>query len=620
MRRRTTSLAGLLLAGAALVVSAGSLVAREPAALRFAAFDDQAKALVARMTLEEKIGQMTQPELSHLGDLTDIAKYCVGSVLSGGDSDPQAGNSPAAWRDAYNRCQKEALKSRLRIPLLYGIDAVHGHNNVEGAVVFPHNVGLGCTRDPELVEQIAQVTAREVRATGINWTFAPCVAVPQDVRWGRTYEGFSEDTQLTASLGAAAVRGLQGRDLRDPQSVLACAKHFIADGGTAFGTGVSRKNGLDQGDVRVDEATLRRVHLKPYEAAIAAGVGTIMPSYSSWNGVKCSANKYLLTEVLKGELGFEGFLISDFNAIDQVAADYKEAIALSVNAGMDMVMVPSNYKNFIGGLRELVEEGRVPMSRIDDAVKRILRVKYAMGMFEEGYSPLADERLRDSIGRESHRQLAREAVRKSLVLVKNDDALLPISRNLQRIHVSGSSADDIGRQCGGWTIDWQGASGDVIPGTTILEAVRSAVSADTQVTFSADGTGAEGADLAVVVIGEAPYAEGHGDSFDLALADADVQTVANVKKLGIPMAVILVSGRPLVVSDVLNDSDAFLAAWLPGTEGAGVTDVLFGDVQPTGRLSFTWPKGVNQLPSESGRAVKQGEPLFEFGHGLTYSD
>ena len=326
----------------------------------FSSFNPQAKALLARMTLDEKIGQMTQPEMSELGDLTDIATYFVGSVLSGGNSDPAEGNSLQAWSDAYDRCQQQALKTRLKIPLLYGIDAVHGHNNVTGAVIFPHNIGLGCTRNPELVEKIARITAEEVRATGINWAFAPCIAVPQDIRWGRTYEGFSEDAAIASLLGAAAVRGLQRNNLNDPLAVLACASTLSAMAARRSAA-AKRKTASS---TRATRESMRPpcgdIHLKPYEPAIAAGVGTIMPSFSSWNGVKCSASKYLLTDVLKDELGFEGFLISDYNAIDQVAENYKDAIELSINAGMDMVMVPSNYKIFCKNLRELVDEGRVP--------------------------------------------------------------------------------------------------------------------------------------------------------------------------------------------------------------------------------------------------------------------
>lgn len=589
--------------------------ASKPKAL--SSYDAQVKQLLSQMTLEEKIGQMTQPEQDQLKDFADIEKYFLGSVLSGGNSDPKEGNILQAWTDLYDRCQKHARKTRLGIPILYGIDAVHGHNNVLGAVIFPHNIGLGCTRNPALVEKVARITAKEVRATGINWTFAPCVTVPQDERWGRTYEGFSEDPNLVKVLGEAAVRGFQGPNLRDPLSILACAKHYVGDGGTTFGTGNFKHGGLDQGNTRVDEQTLRRIHLQPYITAIRAGVGSIMPSFSSWNGVKCSGSKRLLTEILKQELGFEGFLISDYNAIDQVTEDYKTAIMISINAGMDMVMVPSKYREFFNYLKELVNEGRVPMSRIDDAVTRILRVKFAMGLMDKDCSGLADRSLHKTFGSDEHRQVAREAVRQSLVLLKNEGKVLPISKQVTHIHVGGKNADDLGNQCGGWTITWQGRSGNVTTGgTTILSAIKNTVSKNTQVTSSNDGTGAAGADIGVVVIGERPYAERRGDSTDLSPPKEDVEAVNNMKKAGIPVVVILISGRPMVINDVLDQADAFIAAWLPGTEGQGVADVLFGDYKPTGKLSFTWPRSMSQIPVNIGD--HNYDPLFKYGYGLTY--
>jgi len=585
----------------------------------FSKFDAQARQWVAKMTLDEKVGQMTQAELSGLKEMSDIETYFIGSILSGGSSDPKEGNSLEAWTNTYDNCQKHALKTRLKIPLLYGIDGVHGHNNVIGAVVFPHNVGLGCTRNPELIKEISRITALEIRATGINWTFAPCITVPQDERWGRTYEGFSEDPKLVSQLGQAAVEGLQGTDLSNPVTVLACAKHYVGDGGTAFGSAQkpNSKSLLDQGDTRIDEATLRRIHLYPYPASIAAGVGSIMPSYNSWNGSKCSGNKYLLTDVLKTELGFDGFLISDYNAIDQITKDYKTAIMISINAGMDMGMVPNTYREYIKCLKELVQEGKIPMSRIDDAVTRILRVKAAMGLLDKHASVLADRTLQQEFGSLKHRQVARQAVRESLVLLKNQGKTLPLSKTAARIHVAGKNADDIGNQCGGWTIDWQGKSGAITTGgTTILAAIRKTVSANTQVTFSKDGTGAEGATLGIVVIGETPYAEMEGDRSDLALDVEDVQAVAEMKKAGIPVVVVLLSGRPMIINNVLEQADAFVAAWLPGTEGQGVADVLFGDYKPTGKLSYTWPRSMDQIPINVGD--KNYDPLFPYGFGLTY--
>ncbi len=603
---RSLRFAGLL----CLAVIAALLIGRRaesagPQPKPLSSFDAQVGPLVAKMTLEEKVGQMTQPDQENIKDLSDVETLMVGSILSGGNSDPKEGNSLQNWTDLYDRLQARTAKTRLKIPILYGIDAVHGHNNVLGAVIFPHNVGLGCTRNPALVEKAARITAEEVRATGIQWTFAPCVAAPQDVRWGRTYEGFSENPQVVEQLGEAAVRGFQGPDLANPLSVLACAKHYLGDGGTTFGTTKDGK-GLDQGDTRVDEATLRRLHLPGYISAIKAGVGSIMPSYSSWNGVKCSASKRLLTEIVKKELGFEGFLISDYNAIDQIDPDYKKSVGISINAGMDMVMVPDHYREFIDDLKALVHEGVVPMSRIDDAVTRILRVKFAMGMMDPGRSQLADRGLQKSFGSPEHRQVARQAVRESLVLLKNANHTLPLSNSAKRIHVGGKSADDLGNQCGGWTIDWQGKSGALTPGgTTVLQAIRKAAGRDTAVTFSKDGTGAAGASFGVVVIGEKPYAEFQGDRGELKLDAEDVEAVNNLKAAGIPLVAVLISGRPMVLGEVFEKADAVVAAWLPGTEGDGIADVLFGAYKPTGKLSHAWPGGGSQ-------------PQFAYGFGLSY--
>src|SRR6185436_7804457 len=398
-------------------------------------YDRVVRQLVSRMSLAEKIGQMTQAEQNALRE-GDLERLFLGSLLCGGSSDPKAGNSLTAWTDMYDGFQRQTLKTRLAIPILFGVDAVHGHNNVLNAVVFPHNIGLGCTRNPALVEKAAQVTAEEVRATGFNWAFAPCIAVPRDERWGRTYEGFGETPELAESLGAAAIRGLQQRDLNDRLAVLACAKHFVGDGGTSMGTGQmnrSQKRLLDQGDTQVSEAELRRIHLPGYRSAIAAGVGSIMVSYSSWNGLKSSASKRLLTEILKQEMGFEGFLISDYNAIAQIDPDFKKSIESSINAGMDMAMEPNDYQRFIGLLTELVNEDRVASSRIDDAVARILRVKFAMGLMDRKRSPLADRRLHKTFGSAEHRRVARDCVRQSLVLLKNEGKILPLAKGIARV-------------------------------------------------------------------------------------------------------------------------------------------------------------------------------------------
>ena len=586
--------------------------------------DARVDALLARMTLDEKIGQMTQGDIGSMKDPADVERYFLGSVLSGGGSDPTTGNGLKDWTDLYDRYQSHALKTRLKIPILYGVDAVHGHSNVVGATVFPHNIGLGCTRNPSLVEKAAEVTALEVRATGIQWTFAPMVSVVRDERWGRTYEGFGESPELSRDLGVAAILGFQGSSPRDPRRVLACAKHFVGDGGTTFGTGPLAKAAgssenwpMDRGDTRVSEADLRRLYLPAYVAAVDAGVGTIMVSYNSWNGAQASASKRLLTEILKGELGFKGFLISDWNAIDAIPGDYKTDVLASVDAGMDMFMVPDKYVEFFQTLKALVNEGKVPMSRIDDAVRRILRVKAGMGLLDDGARVMADRRLHASFGSAEHRKVARDAVRQSLVLLKNERKALPLSKTATRIHVAGRAADDIGIQCGGWTVEWQGKAGAVTTGgTTILKAIRDAVSPGTKVTFSADGSGAEGADVVVAVIGETPYAEMQGDRTDLALDPGDVAAVRALEKAGVPVVVVLVTGRPMILEPVLAGARAIVAAWLPGTEGHGVADVLFGDYKPTGKLSYSWPRSMAQVPINVGDP--RYDPLFPFGFGLTY--
>ncbi|MGA2243998.1 MAG: glycoside hydrolase family 3 N-terminal domain-containing protein [Verrucomicrobiota bacterium] len=565
------------------------------------AADPRVESLLAQMTLDEKIGQMVQPDVHALKESADIQKYFLGSILNGGGGGP-TNNVPQTWLQVVNEYQSWALKTRLQIPLLYGVDAVHGHNNVDGAVIFPHNIGLGAAHNPALVEQAEHITALEVAGTGIRWAFAPCIAVAQNERWGRTYESFGDSPELVSELGAAAVRGFQGRKLSDPASVLACAKHFIGDGGT--------ENGVDQGNDVCDEATLRKLYLPPYQAAIKAGVGSIMVSYSSWNGKKMHANKHLLTDVLKGELGFRGFLVSDWAAIDQISPDYKTDVESSVNAGLDMIMIPygpdhpNNFVEFIGDLKQLVAENKVPLARIDDAVRRILRIKSQLGLFA---NPYTDPALTGAIGNAAHRAVARECVRQSLVQLKNDKHTLPLAKNLKHLAVAGADADDIGVQCGGWTISWQGQSGDTIHGgTTILSAIRNTVSPGTQVNFSRDGSDLAGADAVVVVVGESPYAEMKGDRSDLRLAAGDVALVEKAKSAGVPVVTVLLSGRPLILGNALDASDAFLAAWLPGTEGQGIADVLFGDYRPTGRLPRQWPRSNEGVATAAAAQFPQG--------------
>ncbi len=565
--------------------------------------------LLARMTLEEKVGQMAQVERGYLAKPTEIARYGLGSVLSGGGSAP-ARNTPEAWAEMIDSYQRAALASRLAIPILYGADAVHGNNNLQGAIIFPHNIGIGAANDPELVWEAARVTARESSAVGIRWTFSPVVAVPQDIRWGRTYEGFGSDPVLVSRLGAAAIEGYQGSPLGGPGrerlpswALLATAKHFIADGGTS--------GGVDRGDARIPVSLLRAIHLVPYRAAVGAGVGSVMVSFSSWNGVPDHGNRSLVTGMLKGELGFAGFVVSDWGGVALLPGDSAAQIRTAIDAGIDMVMIPDRYPTFIATVLDLVRRGELSESRIDDAVRRILAAKFRLGLFEH---PFAERSLIPEIGSPAHRAVARRAVRESIVLLKNEGHLLPLSGRFTRIVVAGRKADDIGAQCGGWTISWQGMRGAITEGTSILEGIRRAAGSRATVLFSPDGHDAGFAQVGIVVVGEEPYAEGQGDRTELALSAEDRAAIAAVKDRGIPVIVVLVSGRPLIVTGEISGWDAALAAWLPGSEGEGVADLLLGRFRPTGRLPCPWPRTLSQIPFGTG----EGAPLFPAGYGLSY--
>jgi beta-glucosidase len=566
-----------------------------------AKIEDRVNDLLGRMTLDEKIGQMLQDERgsTNIGSL--VKNLFLGSVLSGGGSTP-SDNSPQGWVNMYNMLQDSAMATRLKIPIIYGIDAVHGHNNAYGAVIFPHNIGMGCTRDTDLVKECARITAQEVRATGLNWTFSPCIAVPRDIRWGRTYEGFGETPELQKMMSFASVKGYQGDSLGVPDHILACAKHFIGDGGTS--------GGHNAGNTQISEALLRAIHLPGYIRAIEAGVGSIMISYNSWNGVHCHGDKYLITDLLKTELGFKGFVVSDWNGINNVSADLKTSVQTSVNAGIDMIMEPSSSGQIITYLKALVNAGSIPQTRIDDAVKRILTVKFKLGLFEHPYANMA---LADSFGCDYHRSVARKAVRESQVLLINKNNLIPLSKT-SKILVAGARANDIGSQCGGWTLTWQGQKGNVIPGTTIIDAIINACGSG-NVISSPDGSTTATPDVAVVVVGEDPYAEGNGDNFSLSLGSDDLNTINNVKSLHIPYVVILLSGRPLMIENVIIDANAFIASWLPGTEAEGIADVLFGDYPFTGTLSHSWPQNISQVPLNYGDSPYN--PLFYYNYGLS---
>ncbi|KAG0599955.1 hypothetical protein M758_12G190900 [Ceratodon purpureus] len=576
--------------------------------------------LLKRLTLDEKLGQMTQIEMT-VANASVIEKYDIGSVLSGGGSIPAPNATAAQWINMTDYFQSGALKTRHGIPEIYGIDAVHGHNNVYGATIFPHNVGLGCTRDPALLKRIGAATALEVRATGIPYVFAPCIAVCRDPRWGRCYESYSEDPDVVKSL-TTIIDGLQGTPpkgwkgpyVQNSRRVAACAKHFVGDGGT--------QGGIDEGNTVVSYEELVNIHMKAYPDAIARGVSTIMASYNSWNGVKMHANKFLLTDVLKGQLGFKGFIISDWQGVDRISEPWGVNITnsteLALNAGIDMIMVPYNYTGFLDVAKQLIAEKKVPMSRIDDAVTRILRVKFEMGLFEK---PYGDKSLKNYIGALSHRSLAREAVRKSLVLLKNGKTgskpLLPLSKGAKKILVVGAHANDIGLQCGGWTITWQGVPGNITKGTTILEGIKKTVNSKTKVVYKANPSKGDaknkGYQYAIIVVGEQPYAEFNGDNKNLTVPDPYPELIKDTCS-HVRCVVVMVSGRPLVVEPFVDHMDAFVAAWLPGTEGNGIADVLFGKYDFQGKLSRTWFKRVDQLPMNVGD--KDYDPLYPFGFGL----
>ena len=559
---------------------------------------DTLEELVSQMTLSEKVGQMTQAERNDIVK-GDITKYALGSVLSGGGSSP-SNNTPEGWVNMVNGFMEESLKTRTGIPLIYGLDAVHGHALLTNAVVFPHNVGLGAIAagNPERGAQAAytagRITAEEMRATGVRWNFAPVLGIAEDVRWGRTYESYSENIDIVTLMGVSAVKGLQ------ENGAAACIKHFLGEGQTA--------DGRNQGNAVLDRAGIERI-LPPYRAAVQAGALTLMPSFSSVNGVKMHESRDLLTGVLSGELGFEGFIISDWDAVRQLSGgSYKAQIANAINAGIDMVMATNgrnSWVQFIRHLESLVNEGTVPMSRIDDAVLRILRVKHKMGLFD---APLA--KSAGTIGSDASRAAAREMAADSLVLLRNENNAIAKLPSHSRILVAGQGANDIGMQCGGWTITWQGSHGPITKGTTILEGIRAAADGKTTVTYAADGktTGkVEGAfDAVIAVIGESPYAETEGDrSGAVTLRQRDRDVLKEVYRYKCPVIVIMVSGRPMAIGDEYLNWDAFVAAWLLGSEGGGVADVLFGNRDFLGRTPYTWRKTVN------------GEILYPFGYGLS---
>jgi beta-glucosidase len=593
--------------------------------------EDRVESILSTMTLEQKIAQMIQPEIRDI-TVEDMRKYGFGSYLNGGGSFPNGNkhSTPSDWiklaEDMYQASVDDSLDGN-SIPTMWGTDAVHGHNNVIGATLFPHNIGLGAANNPDLIERIAAITAKEVMVTGIDWVFAPTVAVVRDDRWGRTYEGYSEDPEIVKTYAASIVKGLQGhadKDFLGDTRVISTVKHFLGDGGTVGGD--------DQGDNTDSEQHLFDIHAQGYIGGLSAGSQSVMASFNSWHGKKNHGSKYLLNDVLKDQMGFDGFVVGDWNGHGQIKDCSNESCAQAVNAGLDIFMVPTNawkplYENTIAQ----VKSGEIAHSRIDDAVRRILRVKIRAGLFEKP-SPInrAFSGKTELIGAKSHRQVAQEAVRESLVLLKNKNNLLPLSPK-QHILVAGDGADNIGKQSGGWTITWQGTqntNADFPGGTSIYQGIAEQVKhAGGKTTLSVDGTFDKKPDVAIVVFGEEPYAEGHGDrkSLDYQLGEqTDLALLQSLKSQGIPVVALFISGRPMWMNAEMNASDAFVAVWLPGSEGAGIADVILKTVDDTvqydfkGRLSFSWPNSPTQTVLN--RNDKEYAPLLHYGFGLSYGD
>jgi beta-glucosidase len=594
--------------------------------------ESRVQALLKKMSVADKVGQMIQADIKYVTP-DDVREYHLGSILAGGNSKPAGQPYPVAsqWQalsDAFYRASTDTSKGGLAVPVLFGIDAVHGHNNLVGSTLFPQNSALGATRDPPLIHDIGEVTAQELRASGISWTFAPTLTVPQDVRWGRSYEGYSQNPALVAQYAAAMIGGLEGKpgtgQFLDAEHVIATAKHFVGDGGT--------HDGKDQGDAQVSEAVLRDVHAAGYPPAIKAGVQVVMVSFSSWNGVKMAGNKALITGVLKERMGFDGIVLGDWNAHGQVPGCTSEDCAAAYNAGLDMLEAPDSWKGLYKNTLAEVKAGMIPMSRVDDAVTRILRVKMRLGMFEAGppsTNPLV-ARSAQVIGSLAHRALARRAVRESLVLLKNNQGVLPIDPR-KHVLVAGNGADNISKQNGGWTLTWQGTglTNANFPGATSIWAGLQAQvqAAGGSAELSVDGDYKQKPDVAIVVFGEDPYAEFQGDLPNLAYRpgnDHDLDLLRRLRGQGVPVAAVFLTGRPLWMNREINAADAFVVAWLPGSEGEGIADVLLrtrdGRIAHDfhGKLAYAWPLSAAQVPVA---AVARGEhPQFPYGFGLTYAD
>ncbi len=639
----------------ALLFFAGDLSAQKKT------IDQKVDSVLKLMTLEEKIGQMTLVEKNSVHDEGDLASYSIGALLSGAGAKPEE-NTVEGWNSMVSNFVARSKESRLGIPLLYGIDAIHGHTNVPGATVFPHAIGLGATGDEALVEAIAFATAQELSATNIHWNFSPNLDLPQDIRWGRAYETFTDDPVLASKLGSAYVRGHQKAqsDASPEVAVLSTPKHFLGTGGMIWESSSNKDFHIDQGTTAGSEALLREVYLPPFKAAVDEGVYSVLIGLNAWgkpdavsedfivddlitadfltkypvtskinhryrelvlklrgiNDPKLAANKYLVTDVLKGELGFDGFAVSDWYGVYEIeGGDYKAAVT-AINAGIDMVMLPFDYKAFIGNVTKAVKRGEIEEARIDDAVRRILRAKFAVGLFD---GPAASDAK--VIGSPEHQALARRAVASSQVLLKNEGAVLPLSKNNEHIKIVGSAADNVGKQAGAWTVEWQGVDGNVLEdGMSILEGIKEKLGASADIEYSETGEFAEGtqrAKIGIAIVGEKPYAEGWGDKAVPTLDDADLDAIKRLQEVSDTVVVVIVSGRPLFVTGELPTWSAVVASWLPGTQGGGVADVLFGDVPFTGTLPLPWPAYTQQLPIRTSGETADGTPvLFPRGHGL----
>ncbi|MDA3901343.1 MAG: glycoside hydrolase family 3 protein [Spirochaetes bacterium] len=576
--------------------------------------------LLSYMTLEEKVAQMAQAA-NYAASPMDVTNYSLGSILSGGSDGPLSGSKPENWLEFCNDYQKAALESRLGIPILYGIDAVHGHAKAIGATVFPHNIGLGAANDTALMEKIGRITATEMAASGIHWNFSPCVAVARDIRWGRTYESFGETPDIVSPLGAAYVKGLQAGGLNSRDSVAACVKHYFGDGAAEWGTGML--GGIDQGDSTATDEELRSIHLAPYIEAVKENPATIMISFSGIRGEEMHGSKKWI-DVLRKELGFDGLIVSDWAGHKQLKGT--NLLAQSINAGIDMIMIPDTYESFISEVSQNVKDGIISEERINTSVRRILKLKFEMGLFE---NPLADDSLLSSVGTDASMETAREAVRKSLVLLKNEKAALPLSTE-DPVAIVGTKSKDMGVMCGGWTIYWGGYSiyeelaGGLennsqriksqqmfVKGTTILEALTARLG-ESKISYSDNGEDTGVAKKSIVVIGEVPYVEFMGDSNDLRVSEEDVARVKNASSKGTQVIAVIISGRPLIIDEIAPYCDAIVAAWLPGSmAGPGITDVLYGDHDFTGKLSFTWPRSMKDVPVK-----KNTKGLYPRGYGL----